>query len=70
MDDACAPAWKFPRAREHGCATTVDWMRLKINGEFGSEVALPNLSRATNPQVDEMIASMADLGATDATARG
>ena len=57
-------------AREHGCATTVDWMRLKINGEFGSEVALPNPFAATNPQVDGMIASMADLGATDATARG
>ena len=57
-------------AREHGCATTVDWMRLKINGEFGSEVALPDPFAATDPQVDEMIASMADLGGADAPARG
>ena len=56
-------------AREHGCATTVDWMRLKINGEFGSEVALPDPFAATDPQVDEMIASMADLGGADAPAR-
>lgn len=57
-------------AREHGCATTVDWMRLKINGEFGSEVALPDPFAATDSQVDEMIASMADLGGADAPARG
>lgn len=57
-------------AREHGRATTVDWMRLKINGEFGSEVALPNPFAATDPQVDEMIASIADLGGADAPARG
>ena len=45
-------------ARAHDVPVTVDWMRLKINGESGCEVLLGDPFANSNEAVDRMIAAM------------
>lgn len=44
--------------RSHEVPHTVDWMRLKINGEHSREVVVPDPFANTNEQVDEMLATL------------
>lgn len=75
LDDAdidrarqCAPATTraalrgrfLQAARAHNVDHTVDWMRLKINGEGGSEVLLPDPFASQNELVDQMLECMSE----------
>ena len=46
--------------RSHDVPHTVDWMRVKINGEHAREVVLPDPFANTNEDVTEMLASLTD----------
>lgn len=45
-------------ARHSSRSVTVDWMRLKVNGERGWEVVLSDPFAASNPDVDALIAEL------------
>ena len=46
------------RARETGTDVTVDWSRLKVNGEHGGELLLGDPFAATDPRLDDLLEVM------------
>ncbi|KAB1504501.1 Pup--protein ligase [Corynebacterium sp. 320] len=52
-------------ARDNNVSITVDWTRLKINGEGGWETMLGDPFAHINSDVDEMVLSMCSFGAQD-----
>ena len=52
-------------ARDNGVSFTVDWTRLKINGEGGQEVLLGDPFANCDERVDEMVLNMCSFGAQD-----
>ncbi|MGO3189452.1 MAG: Pup--protein ligase, partial [Corynebacterium variabile] len=53
---------KFLHAAEESTRqTTVDWTRLKVNGDGGGELLLPDPFCTGSPEIDATLADLTDL---------